>query len=86
MLPFTCPHCGEQTLVEDKYAGQSGPCIRCGKLITVPLTCGPGDVSPQQKVVVSSGASMGLMLGCIMFTVLMAIVISIWSIAWWMWM
>lgn len=33
---FTCPHCGTQTDVYDEYAGQSGPCVVCGKLITVP--------------------------------------------------
>jgi prepilin-type processing-associated H-X9-DG protein len=33
---FACPHCGEQTLVDEKYAGQSGPCINCGKTIVVP--------------------------------------------------
>jgi hypothetical protein len=85
-IPFTCPHCGEQTLVEDKYAGQSGPCIRCGKPITVPLTRGPGDVAPQQRVVISSGASTGVMIGCIMFAVVMFVMISIFtSLAWWLW-
>jgi len=36
-IPFTCPHCGLQTNVADEYAGQSGPCSRCGKTITVPF-------------------------------------------------
>lgn len=35
-LPFACPHCGEQTLVDDEFAGQSGPCINCGRIIVVP--------------------------------------------------
>jgi hypothetical protein len=35
-IPFGCPHCGLQTLVEDEYAGESGPCASCGKQITVP--------------------------------------------------
>lgn len=35
-VPFACPHCGEQTLVDEKYSGQCGPCIGCGKLIVVP--------------------------------------------------
>lgn len=35
-LPFACPHCGELTLVEDEFAGQSGPCIGCGRTIVVP--------------------------------------------------
>ena len=41
---FTCPHCGTTSSVADQYAGQSGPCIRCGKTVTVP---GPdGGASP----------------------------------------
>lgn len=35
-IPFTCPHCGTQTNVDDRYAGQSGPCASCGQTITVP--------------------------------------------------
>ncbi len=33
---FTCPYCGAQTYVSEQYAGQSGPCARCGQTITVP--------------------------------------------------
>lgn len=40
-IPFTCPHCGYQTNAADEYAGQAGPCARCGKTVTVPL---PGQV------------------------------------------
>ena len=34
---FTYPHCGTTTVVADQYVGQTGPCIRCGKTITLPL-------------------------------------------------
>jgi hypothetical protein len=40
-IAFICPHCGQQTDVSDEYAGQSGPCAKCGATITVPL---PGQV------------------------------------------
>ncbi len=40
-IPFTCPHCGTQTDVFEEYAGQSGPCVVCGKTITVPYPAGP---------------------------------------------
>jgi len=33
-FPFTCPHCGKQTIVPDQYYGQSGPCVGCGQIIT----------------------------------------------------
>jgi prepilin-type processing-associated H-X9-DG protein len=41
-VPFACPHCGEQTLVDEQFAGQSGPCIACGKPIIVPHFGGVG--------------------------------------------
>jgi len=42
-VPFTCPHCGHQTLVHDQYVGQSGPCAACGQMVTV---LPPGVVPP----------------------------------------
>ena len=35
-IPFTCPHCGMESDVAEEYAGQSGPCAKCGRTITVP--------------------------------------------------
>lgn len=35
-LHFTCPFCQEETLVDDQFAGLTGPCASCGKQITVP--------------------------------------------------
>lgn len=35
-IAFTCPYCGLHTLVDDEFAGASGPCATCGKQITVP--------------------------------------------------
>lgn len=49
-IQFTCPHCGLQTDVADEYAGQSGPCARCGKTITVPpVGMGPPVMGPPQR-------------------------------------
>ncbi len=33
---FTCPYCFKKTLVIESLAGQKGPCVGCGKLVTVP--------------------------------------------------
>jgi hypothetical protein len=33
---FTCPHCGTQTQVEDRYSGQFGECVNCGDAIQLP--------------------------------------------------
>ncbi len=35
-IPFTCPHCGLRTEVAEQYAGHSGPCAGCGRIVTVP--------------------------------------------------
>jgi hypothetical protein len=40
-IPFTCPHCGHQTQVPEEYAGQSGPCVKCGQTIAVPPLASP---------------------------------------------
>jgi hypothetical protein len=32
---FTCPYCFNKTLVDDSVVGESGPCINCGKVVTV---------------------------------------------------
>jgi Protein of unknown function (DUF1559) len=45
-LPFACPHCGELTLVDDEFAGHSGPCIGCGRMIAVPRFASPRPAGP----------------------------------------
>jgi type II secretory pathway pseudopilin PulG len=35
-LLFDCPYCHAETLVEDAYLGQSGPCATCGRIVTIP--------------------------------------------------
>jgi prepilin-type processing-associated H-X9-DG protein len=35
-ISFTCPNCGAQTNVEDRFAGQTGPCRSCGATVTIP--------------------------------------------------
>jgi hypothetical protein len=34
-VDFVCPHCGQQTWVDDKYIGETGPCAGCGNMVTV---------------------------------------------------
>ena len=49
-IQFTCPHCGVQTDVADEYAGQSGPCARCGNTITIlPPGAPPTYASPARS-------------------------------------
>jgi hypothetical protein len=63
-IPFTCPHCGHETLVDDKYAGDSGKCIKCDASITVPLGNTPGAVVPEEKVDLTGGSAAGVALTC----------------------
>jgi prepilin-type processing-associated H-X9-DG protein len=35
-IQFICPYCAATTEVDDKLAGQVGPCAHCGKAITIP--------------------------------------------------
>ncbi len=35
-VEFACPHCGNKTMVDERFAGQQGPCSRCAKTIQVP--------------------------------------------------
>ena len=60
-IPFTCPHCGHQTDVEERYVGQTGPCVSCGKTITVPPVsgAGPAYAPPQES---SAGAMIAVIL------------------------
>jgi prepilin-type processing-associated H-X9-DG protein len=35
-ITFTCPQCGAHTNVDDRFAGQTGPCRSCGAIVTIP--------------------------------------------------
>ena len=37
-IHFICPHCAAATDVDEKFAGQTGPCAHCGKPITIPTS------------------------------------------------
>jgi hypothetical protein len=50
-FPFTCPHCGKQTVVPDQYYGQSGPCVGCGQIITaLPPGAAPPFAVPPRSI------------------------------------
>lgn len=61
-IPFSCPHCGIKTLVDDQYAGRHGACAACAKPITVPYATQPtGDSvdAAGSRVPTSRGTSPG---------------------------
>jgi prepilin-type processing-associated H-X9-DG protein len=47
-IPFSCPHCGHSTTVDDQFAGKSGPCASCGQMISVPQP-GGGLTAPSPR-------------------------------------
>ncbi|MEE8450433.1 MAG: DUF1559 domain-containing protein [Thermoguttaceae bacterium] len=47
--PFTCPQCGTQTDVDEQFAGQSGPCSKCGEIVTIPPLPAGAAYAPQTK-------------------------------------
>ena len=65
---FTCPHCRRTSTIADEFAGQSGPCAGCGRIITVPLN--PGSVPMPPNLDESAAIRMLLPVGR-----------SIWAIA-----
>jgi len=54
-ISFTCPHCGKETVVDDQFAGQSGPCAGCGETVAIPGEATPG-AAPAGQVSPPSGA------------------------------
>lgn len=40
-IHFICPHCGAAADIDDRFAGETGPCAQCGKAIAIPI---PGGV------------------------------------------
>lgn len=68
---FTCPHCGLHTHVAEAYAGQSGPCARCGRMVTVlpladerPAPRAGGGTSVGVVVIIVAAAALGMVLAC----------------------
>jgi len=74
---FNCPHCGSQTNVDDRFAGQSGPCRSCGQTITVPAAPGgtAGYSPPERKR--GSGGTVVIVAACGLGCLLLAVPILI---------
>ena len=64
-IQFTCPQCGIESDVAEQYAGQSGPCVSCGKIVTVaPMAGAPGYTAAS-----SPGGSAGALVAVIVIVV-----------------
>ena len=78
MIQFTCPHCGSQTSVDDRFAGQAGPCRTCGATVTIPGTpTQPFAAVPPPPRSTSSAPVLLIALGCGAVALLMVVPILI---------
>lgn len=68
-IPFTCPNCGSRTLVDDCYAGLTGPCATCAKLIEIPDKSRPVVTRPASGLwlIVLAGTTGMLVLALFLF-------------------
>lgn len=48
---FTCPYCLHKTLVDEHLSGQRGPCVGCGKQVTIPAAPRSrlGNIAPAEE-------------------------------------
>lgn len=60
-IQFTCPHCNAPQTAEDRYAGMTGPCTSCGKMMSVP--------SPSSGVSSGKAAAAGVGIGTVLIIV-----------------
>lgn len=68
-ISCTCTHCGKSSLVDDHFAGQTGPCATCGQAITVPLPLGAPGTSPSAGAVGVLGTALGIGVACLVLCV-----------------
>jgi len=54
---FVCPFCHHRTRVDDKYAGQTGPCANCGQKVTMPVLAPNGIIGPSSSKEPSNNSS-----------------------------
>jgi prepilin-type processing-associated H-X9-DG protein len=79
-IAFTCPQCGSQTNVDDRFAGHTGPCRTCGATVTIPGTPTQpfaASAPPPPRSSSSSAPVLLIVLGCGGMAVLLGIPIMI---------
>lgn len=88
-FPFTCPNCGIETLVDDEFAGQTGPCAGCGKNVSIPYRVGlplavsgstpnPSRIKPGT---IAGIVVLSILGACVVFGVLMVLVFPSFRVA-----
>ena len=75
-IHFICPHCAAPTNVDEKYAGQVGPCAHCGRPITIPVPEG-GLLSPWRPI--RTKAILGLAVGLVIAAAILLMRLPSWA-------
>jgi len=65
-IPFTCPHCSKSMTVDDRFAGQTGPCSGCQQPITIPSSTVPAAGSGGTGLGTVLSVGMACLLGCVL--------------------
>jgi prepilin-type processing-associated H-X9-DG protein len=77
-IEFSCPHCGSQTNVDDRFAGQTGPCRTCGAPVTIPgAAAQPFAAVPPPPRSSSSAPVLLIAVGCLAAGLLLVVPILI---------
>lgn len=64
---FTCPNCQAETKVADSFAGQVGPCVRCGKQVFVARPQIEDSANPEDANQNATGLALLLLLAGLVF-------------------
>jgi type II secretory pathway pseudopilin PulG len=64
---FTCPHCDFSSRIANHFAGDSGPCVNCGKSVLILQPQFEGSVDPDVKTSNATGLALLLILGGLVF-------------------
>ena len=86
---FACPNCGLETLVDDEFAGQDGPCAGCGKTVSIPYRVGlplavsgtPVDTPRVKPGTIAVIVVLSILGACAVFAILMVLVFPSFQVA-----
>lgn len=66
---FTCPHCDFESRIASHFEGETGPCVNCGKPVTVVRPAVETDENREERSNNATGLAMLLLLAGVVFFV-----------------
>ncbi len=64
-VDLTCPHCGAQTQVADRYVGETEPCAKCGRPVSISAPEPDSPLSGRSRWPTPPLAAWGLVILCL---------------------